>query len=82
MKLATRRDGSPDGELLVVSTDLSRAVSARSVAGNLLAALESWQSAEPRLRALAEALNRGRVTAHIANGAASVLGSAFALTPC
>jgi len=28
------------------------------------------------------ALNRGRVTTHIANGAASVLGSAFALTPC
>ena len=28
------------------------------------------------------AMNRGRVTAHIANGSASVLGSAFTLTPC
>ena len=63
MKLATRRDGSRDGELLVVSTDLSRAVSARSIARNLLAAIESWQQSEPRLRALAEALNRGRVEA-------------------
>jgi fumarylacetoacetate (FAA) hydrolase len=44
MKLATRRDGSRDGELLVVSTDLSRAVSARSIARNLLAsrACERW----------------------------------------
>src|SRR5512138_3677165 len=61
MKLATRHDGSRDGELLVVSSDLQRAVSARSVAPNLLAALESWQASEPRLRALAEALNRGRI---------------------
>ena len=72
MKLATRRDGSPDGELLVVSTDLSRAVSARSVAGNLLAALESWQSAEPRVRALAEALNLGRVDGEVAFRAADL----------
>jgi hypothetical protein len=28
------------------------------------------------------ALNRGRVTAHIANGSASILGSAFILAPC
>jgi len=28
------------------------------------------------------ALNRARVTAHVANGTASLLGSAFALTPC
>jgi hypothetical protein len=28
------------------------------------------------------ALNRGRVTAHVANGSASILGSAFTLAPC
>jgi len=66
MKLATRRDGSPDGELVVVSSDLRRAVSARGIARNLLSALESWQASEPRLRALAEALNRGAVEGEFA----------------
>jgi len=66
MKLATRRDGSPDGELLVVSTDLQRAISARGIARNLLAALASWPASEPRLRALAEALNRGTVEGELA----------------
>ncbi|MEO8467322.1 MAG: fumarylacetoacetate hydrolase family protein [Gammaproteobacteria bacterium] len=61
MKLATRHDGSADGQLLVVSSDLQRALSAKSVAPNLLTALQSWQASEPRLRALAETLNRGSV---------------------
>jgi fumarylacetoacetate (FAA) hydrolase len=61
MKLATLRDGSPDGQLLVVSRDLQRAVKATSVANNLLAAIESWPVCEPRLRALSAALERGEV---------------------
>jgi fumarylacetoacetate (FAA) hydrolase len=61
MKLATLRDGSPDGRLVVVSRDLTRAVPATGIAQNLLAALESWPSAEPRLRALATSLERGEV---------------------
>lgn len=60
MKLATYRDGSPDGRLLVVSRDLRRAVDATAVAPNLLAALERWADAMPRLQALADALNDGR----------------------
>lgn len=59
MKLATLRDGTPDGRLLVVSRDLRRAVKATHVAKSLLAALESWDSAEPHLRDLAESLDRG-----------------------
>ena len=59
MKLATLRDGSPDGELVVVSRDLERAVPATDIARNLLTALESWPAAEPRLRALSAALERG-----------------------
>jgi fumarylacetoacetate (FAA) hydrolase len=58
MKLATLRDGSPDGRLVVVSRDLTRAVPATGVATCLLAALEAWPSVEPRLRALAAALER------------------------
>jgi len=59
MKLATLRDGSPDGVLVVVSRDLRRAVRAREIAPNLLRALESWDRSEPQLRALSEELNRG-----------------------
>jgi fumarylacetoacetate (FAA) hydrolase len=59
MKLATIDNGTRDGELVVVSTDLSTMVSAGGVAPTLQAALESWDSAEPRLRKLAETLNGG-----------------------
>jgi fumarylacetoacetate (FAA) hydrolase len=59
MKVATLRDGSPDGQLLVVSRDLRHAVKATEVAPSLLAALGSWEQSEPRLRQRYEALNRG-----------------------
>jgi fumarylacetoacetate (FAA) hydrolase len=72
MKLATRRDGSADGELLVVSRDLTRAVSARKIARNLLSALESWRQSEPGLRTLAEALDRGPVEGELALRAAEL----------
>ncbi|HEY4214790.1 MAG TPA: fumarylacetoacetate hydrolase family protein [Steroidobacteraceae bacterium] len=59
MKLATLRNGTPDGQLLVVSRDLCRGLKASRVAPNLLAALESWDYCEPHLRALSDALNLG-----------------------
>jgi fumarylacetoacetate (FAA) hydrolase len=61
MKLATLRDGSRDGQLLVVSRDLRRATSATHVAKNLLAALESWEQVGPALTALFADLERGTV---------------------
>lgn len=60
MKLATYRDGTPDGRLLVVSRDLRLAVDATAIARNLLAALERWNDVVPRLQALADAVNGGR----------------------
>ena len=60
MKLATLRDGSRDGQLLVVSTDLRRAVRAAGVAPNLLTAIESWERDGPRLAALAAELDGNR----------------------
>jgi len=42
MRLATRDNGTPDGELVVVSADGLRYLSAGSVALNLLAAMENW----------------------------------------
>jgi fumarylacetoacetate (FAA) hydrolase len=61
MKLATLRDGSRDGCLLVVSRDLMRAVHASAVASNLLSALESWDTAAPALETLSAKLNAGAV---------------------
>jgi len=61
MKLATLRNGRPDGQLVVVSRDLKRFVSAGKVAPNLQAALDSWETAEPALAALADALNAGDI---------------------
>lgn len=60
MKLATIPNGTRDGELVVVSTDLTTAVSAKAIAPNLLTAFEDWAAAEPRLKALAEDLAAGR----------------------
>jgi len=58
MKLASLKKGR-DGELIVVSRDLERAVSAASVATTMQAAIEDWAHAEPGLRALAEKLEAG-----------------------
>jgi len=59
MRLATRRDGTPDGDLIVVSRDGTRCRPARPGWPNLLAAIERWTEAEPALRALADALEAG-----------------------
>jgi fumarylacetoacetate (FAA) hydrolase len=66
MKLATRKTGEPDGELIVVSRDLMRAVPARHIAPNLLTALDSWTSLAPKLAALYDELNAGRVNSEFA----------------
>jgi len=59
MKLASLNQGR-DGQLLVVSRDLSRAVRAVDVAPTLQAALEQWDDTAPRLGALYETLNAGK----------------------
>ncbi len=59
MKLATLPNGTPDGQLVVVSRDLSRCASAGAVAPNLQTALEQWDSAEAPLRGLYAQLQDG-----------------------
>src|SRR5688572_3012948 len=59
MKLATLHDGSRDGALLVVNRLGTAYAEARGVASSLQAALDSWDVAEPKLRELAESLERG-----------------------
>lgn len=59
MKLATLKNGSRDGRLVVVSRDLGRAVDAAAVAPTMQFAIEHWSWVEPGLRALSDALNAG-----------------------
>lgn len=58
MRLATLRDGSPDGRLLVVSGDGKRAIDARAAAVSLREALDDWPRCEPSLRRLDAELGR------------------------
>lgn len=60
MKLATLRDGSRDGTLLVVSRDGTRAVPARDIAPHLQDALDRWDEVETALRSRAEELEADR----------------------
>jgi len=61
MRLASLKEGGPDGSLIVVDRTLSRAVSAATLAPNLRAALDDWDNVEPDLRALAVELESGSV---------------------
>lgn len=59
MRLATLRDGSPDGRLVVVSRDGAQGIDARAAAPNLRAALDDWSRVAPSLEQLAAALDQG-----------------------
>ena len=56
MKLATLKDGTRDGTLLVVSKDLKRALKADHVAPTLQAALDDWNYVSPLLSDLSNEL--------------------------
>lgn len=61
MKLATLRASRPDGQLVVVSNDLSRCVSAGRIAPSLQAALDDWDRLSPALAELAKQLDKGEI---------------------
>jgi len=61
MKLATIRNGTRDGELFVVSRDLTRCVAVPEIARTLQAALDAWEFAAPSLYAIATELDAGRM---------------------
>jgi fumarylacetoacetate (FAA) hydrolase len=66
VKLATLRDGTRDGRLVVVSRDLSRAASAQPIAPTLQAALDDWSRARPQLEELYRRLQTGEADGIIA----------------
>lgn len=59
MRLATRDNGTPDGELVLVSADGTRCVPAGPDSPNLLAALERWDAARLALHAVGACLAAG-----------------------
>lgn len=61
MKLATLRNGRPDGQLVVISADATRFVSAGRIAPTLQAALDDWDRAAPALGDLARQLDAGEI---------------------
>ncbi len=60
MKLATYKDGSRDGQLIVVSSDLLLAHYASDIASRLQQVLDDWNFLSPQLEDLARTLNQGK----------------------
>ena len=58
MKLATLKDGTRDGKLVVVNRDLTRAVVVAEIAATLQSALDRWDTCQPKLEACYTALNQ------------------------
>jgi fumarylacetoacetate (FAA) hydrolase len=69
MRLATARDGSRDGRLLVVRRDGEAAADASGIAPSLQHALDHWEACEAALSALARSLDEGKVGTSLDVGA-------------
>ncbi|MEO8278948.1 MAG: fumarylacetoacetate hydrolase [Ideonella sp.] len=60
MKIATYNDESRDGQLVVVSRDLTMAHYAAGVAGRLQQVLDDWNFLSPQLEEISQNLNHGK----------------------
>ena len=60
MKLATYKDGSRDGQLVVVSRDLASAHYASGIATRLQQVLDDWNFLSPQLEELSQTLSHGK----------------------
>lgn len=61
MKLATLKNYTRYGELVVVSRDLKKYISASSIVGTMREAIDHWDVHAPQLQALSDQLNDGDV---------------------
>ncbi len=59
MKLASLKDGSRDGRLVVVSRDLKTCQPVPNIAATMQDALDNWDSAAPQLKQIYALLNQG-----------------------
>ena len=65
MKLATYRNGTRDGQLMVVSKDLTRAVAVPAIASCMQEAIDNWDDVEAKLNEVYQQLNAGRVDGEV-----------------
>ena len=61
MKLATLKNNTRDGQLVVVNHDLSLAIAIPDVAHTLQFALDHWEECKPKLEQYAHDLNSGKI---------------------
>ncbi len=61
MKFATYKNAQRDGELMLVSRDLTRAVSAEPVAQTLQQFIDNWDALEAQMQSRYEQLNKGEI---------------------
>jgi fumarylacetoacetate (FAA) hydrolase len=66
MKLATLKNNTRDGQLVVVSRDLKTAVAVSDIAPTLQNALENWDRVRPALQEIYEKINAGAINNTIA----------------
>ncbi|MEQ8300523.1 MAG: fumarylacetoacetate hydrolase family protein [Hyphomonas sp.] len=64
MRLATLNNGTPDGQLVVVSRDNQRYLAATEIASNLLDAITRWSQVESGLNDLTKALEKSDSSGH------------------
>lgn len=62
MKLASRINGHPDGELLIVSRDLQTAIAAADIASSMRDAVERWDEVGNMLQERYTQLNAGKIS--------------------
>lgn len=65
MKLATYRNGTRDGQLMVVSKDLTRAVAVPAIASCMQEAIDNWDDVEAKLNEVYQQLNAGSVDGEV-----------------
>ncbi|MFT4941308.1 MAG: fumarylacetoacetate (FAA) hydrolase [Paraglaciecola sp.] len=61
MKLATKKNNTRDGQLLVVSRDLKQAVVVPEIAGTMQFALDNWSKVVAQLESVYQSLNQGQL---------------------
>jgi fumarylacetoacetate (FAA) hydrolase len=61
MKLASLNDGSKDGQLIVVSKDLTKFISATDIAPTMQNAMDNWDNIFDELNMLSKNLNSGKI---------------------
>lgn len=66
MKLATLINNTRDGQLVVVSKDLSKCVAANDVASKMQDLIDNWDALAPKLEEVYVALNSGNVDGEMA----------------